>query len=104
MSTPEGFEPRRRRGRPLTTQGTEECTRCARMMGKPRVRWIGEALCNSCFYTAMRHAGICPDCGHEGVLPGRARRGSEVPVCLALAGNSRRVNKLRAARIGFSSG
>jgi len=33
--------------------------------------WPDEQLCNSCFYTAMRTRGICPICGHDGVLPGR---------------------------------
>jgi hypothetical protein len=48
--------------------------------------WPDEQLCNSCFYTAMRTRGICPICGHDGVLPGRASRTDSRPVCLACAG------------------
>ena len=48
--------------------------------------WPDEQLCNSCFYTAMRTRGICPICGHDGVLPGRAGRTDSRPVCLACAG------------------
>ena len=48
--------------------------------------WPDEQLCNSCFYTAMRTRGICPICGHDGVLPGRTNRTDSRPVCLACAG------------------
>jgi hypothetical protein len=48
--------------------------------------WPDEQLCNSCFYTAMRTRGICPICGHDGVLPGRANHTDSRPVCLACAG------------------
>jgi len=48
--------------------------------------WPGEQLCNSCFYTAMRTHGICPICGHDGLLPGRADRSDPRPVCLGCAG------------------
>ncbi|HUH70510.1 MAG TPA: recombinase XerD [Mycobacterium sp.] len=48
--------------------------------------WPDEQLCNSCFYTAMRTYGICPVCGHDGLLPGRANRTDPRPVCLACAG------------------
>ena len=51
-----------------------------------RVYWPGEQLCNSCFYAAMRTHGICPLCGHDGVLPGRANRTDPRPVCLVCAG------------------
>lgn len=75
-----------RRGRPQRTSGDYICGRCQRPMGKPRVRWVGEALCNSCYYTAMRTHGQCPSCGHEGVLPGRRKAGDDRPVCLPCAG------------------
>lgn len=55
-------------------------------MGKPRVRWPGERLCNSCFYTAMRTFGQCPRCGHDGVLPARARPDNPQPCCLECGG------------------
>jgi rRNA maturation endonuclease Nob1 len=42
------------------------------MVNTLRVRWPNDQLCHSCFYTAMRTQGICPLCGHDGVLPGRA--------------------------------
>jgi hypothetical protein len=34
----------------------------------------------------MRTYGICPRCGHDGVLPGRANRTDDRPVCLGCAG------------------
>lgn len=59
------------RGRPRVTTGALECSRCHRMANKLRVCWPGHQLCHSFFYTAMRTHGICPNCGHDGVLPGR---------------------------------
>ena len=77
----------RPRGRPHVSNGALRCTRCARMSTQQRTpSWPGEQLCNSCFYTAMRTYGICPICGHDGVLPGRANRTDPRPVCLACAG------------------
>ena len=78
----------RPRGRPHVNNGALRCTRCARMSTQQRTpSWPGEQLCNSCcFYTAMRTYGICPICGHDGVLPGRANRTDHRPVCLACAG------------------
>ena len=43
-------------------------------------------LLRSCFYTAMRTHGICPNCGHDGVLPGRLNHTDQRPVCLTCAG------------------
>ena len=34
----------------------------------------------------MRTHGICPLCGHDGVLPGRANQTDDRPVCLTCAG------------------
>lgn len=48
--------------------------------------WPDEQLCNSCFYTAMRTRGICPICGHDGLLPGRTNRTDARPICLTCAG------------------
>jgi RNA polymerase subunit RPABC4/transcription elongation factor Spt4 len=74
------------RGRPPVTNGHLKCTRCGRMSNQQRTpSWPGERLCNSCFYTAMRTYGICPICGHDGVLPGRANRLEPRPVCRACA-------------------
>jgi len=56
------------------------------MANKLRVEWPGDHLCHSCFYIAMRIHGICPSCGHEGVLPGRRNRTDPRPVCLTCAG------------------
>jgi hypothetical protein len=56
------------------------------MANRLRVYWPGDQLCNSCFYTAMRNHGVCPNCGHEGVLPGRRNRTDPRPVCLTCAG------------------
>ena len=79
--------PSRTRGRPHVDNGALRCTRCGRMSTQNRTpSWPGEQLCNSCFYTAMRTYGICPICGHDGVLPGRANRTDHRPVCLACAG------------------
>lgn len=50
-----------------------------------RVYWPGDQLCHSCFGTAMRNHGICPSCGHDGVLPGRLNRTDPRPVCLRCA-------------------
>lgn len=83
------IEPNRRstvQGRPRVTTGSLECSRCHRMVNTLRVYWPGDQLCHSCFYTAMRTHGICPLCGHEGVLPGRANRTDTRPVCLGCAG------------------
>ena len=33
----------------------------------------------------MRTHGICPSCGHDGVLPGRLNRTDPRPVCLTCA-------------------
>jgi hypothetical protein len=78
--------PSRTRGRPRGN-GALRCTRCERMCTQNRTpSWPDEQLCNSCFYAAMRTYGICPICGHDGVLPGRADRIHHRPVCLACAG------------------
>lgn len=83
------IEPKRRsttQGRPTVTTGDFECSRCHRMANRLRVYWPGDQLRNSCFYTAMRTRGICPRCGHDGVLPGRGNRTDPRPVCLGCAG------------------
>ena len=74
------------RGRPRVTSGAFECSRCHRMANKLRVYWPEDQLCHSCFYTAMRAHGICPTCGHDGVLPGRIDHTDSRPVCLTCAG------------------
>jgi hypothetical protein len=56
------------------------------MANRLRVYWPGDQLCNSCFYTAMRTHGICPSCGHDGVLPGRLNHTDQRPVCVTCAG------------------
>jgi hypothetical protein len=58
------------------------------MANQLRVNWPADRLCNSCFYTAMRTHGICSSCGHDGVLPGRARGADPRPVCMSCAGIS----------------
>lgn len=73
------------RGRPRVTTGALECSRCHRMANKLRVYWPGDQLCHSCFYTAMRTRGICPACGHDGVLPGRTDDTDSRPICLTCA-------------------
>ncbi|GLP81016.1 hypothetical protein [Mycobacterium antarcticum] len=55
------------------------------MANKLRVYWPGDQLCHSCFYAAMRTHGICPACGHDGVLPGRTGDTDSQPVCLTCA-------------------
>jgi hypothetical protein len=77
---------RTKRGRPLVTDGHFRCSRCQRMSNQRRASWPGEQLCYSCFYTAMRTRGICPRCGHDGVLPGLAADGDPEPICLSCAG------------------
>lgn len=84
--TPISPKPRStRRGRPTVTTGDFECSRCHRNANTLRVYWPGDQLCHSCFYTAMRTQGICPNCGHDGVLPGRLNRTDPHPVCLTCA-------------------
>lgn len=56
------------------------------MANQLRVNWPAEQLCHSCFYAAMRTYGICPICGHDGVLPGRDGRTDPRPICLSCAG------------------
>jgi hypothetical protein len=80
--------PSRKRGRPLVTNGQVRCSRCQRMTNQHRASWPGEDLCYSCFYAAMRTRGICPRCGHEGVLPGRDLDGDDQPICRSCAGIS----------------
>jgi hypothetical protein len=75
------------RGRPRVSGGKFLCTRCARMSVQNLTpSWPGETLCNSCFYAAMRTRGICPRCGHDGVLPGLAADGDREPICVSCAG------------------
>jgi hypothetical protein len=74
------------RGRPSVIDGALRCNRCGRMANQMRVYWPGEQLCHSCFYVAMRTHGICPRCGHDGVLPGRVDDTDPRPVCLLCAG------------------
>jgi hypothetical protein len=78
--------PSTKRGRPLVTDGHFRCSRCQRMANQRRASWPGEDLCYSCFYTAMRSRGICPRCGHDGVLPGLAPDGNPQPICQSCAG------------------
>ena len=61
-----------KRGRPLVTDGEFHCSRCQRMANQRRASWPGEQLCNSCFYAAMHTRGVCPQCGHDGILAGVA--------------------------------
>ena len=77
------------RGRPKRTSGNAYCDRCGRVVGKHRVHWPGERLCNSCFYIAMRTYGRCPICDHDGVLPARARANDPRPCCLECGGVNR---------------
>jgi hypothetical protein len=78
--------PSTKRGRPLVTDGHFLCSRCQRMANQRRASWPGEDLCYRCVYTAMRIRGICPRCGHDGVLPGLALDGIRQPICLSCAG------------------
>ena len=78
--------PSTKQGRPLVTDGRYRCSRCQRMANQRRAAWPGEDLCSSCFYTAMRNRGVCPGCGHDGVLPGLALDGDRRPICRSCAG------------------
>ena len=75
-----------KRGRPRVTDGQFRCSRCERMANQRRASWPGEDLCYSCFYAAMRTRGVCPGCGHNGVLPGLAFDADRQPICLSCAG------------------
>ena len=59
---------------------------CSGWPTSARASWPGENLCYSCFYAAMRTRGICPRCGHDGVLPGLAADGDREPICVSCAG------------------
>jgi hypothetical protein len=74
-----------KRGRPLVTDGEFHCSRCQRMANQRRASWPGEQLCNSCFYAAMHTRGVCPQCGHDGILAGIAADPSKRPICLSCA-------------------
>jgi hypothetical protein len=74
-----------KRGRPLVTDGEFHCSRCQRMANQRRASWPGEQLCNSCFYAAMHTRGVCPQCGHDGILAGLAADPSKRPICLSCA-------------------
>ena len=47
--------------------------------------WPGEQLCYSCFYAAMHTRGVCPQCGHDGILAGLATDAIRRPICLSCA-------------------
>jgi hypothetical protein len=74
-----------KRGRPLVTDGAFRCSRCQRMANQRRTSWPGEQLCYSCFYAAMKTRGICPQCSHDGILPGLADDPNRRPICLSCA-------------------
>lgn len=74
-----------KRGRPPVTDGAFRCSRCQRMANQRRATWPGEQLCHSCFYAAMHTRGVCPQCGHDGVLAGLAGDASRRPICLSCA-------------------
>ena len=85
-----------KRGRPLVTDGAFRCSRCQRMANQRRATWPGEQLCYSCFYAAMRTRGVCPQCGHDGVLPGRpCRRRDQAADLLVVRRDSRRLHLSR---------
>ena len=76
-----------KRGRPLVTDGQFRCSRCQRMANqRTSVLARRGQLCYSCFYAAMRTRGVCPGCGHDGVLPGLAIDADRQPICLSCAG------------------
>lgn len=74
-----------KRGRPPVTDGAFRCSRCQRMANQRRATWPGELLCYSCFYAAMHTRGVCPQCGHDGILAGLAGDASRQPICLSCA-------------------
>jgi hypothetical protein len=74
-----------KRGRPPVTDGAFRCSRCQQMANQRRATWPGEQLCYSCFYAAMHARGVCPQCGHDGVLAGLGGDASRRPICLSCA-------------------
>ena len=74
-----------KRGRPRVAGGEFHCSRCQLMSNQRRATWPGEQLCYSCFYAAMRTHGVCPQCGHDGILAGLATDPSRRPICLSCA-------------------
>lgn len=75
-----------KRGRPRVTGRQFRCSRCERIANQRRASWPGEDLCYSCFYAAMRTRGVCPQCGHDGILAGLAADAVRQPICLSCAG------------------
>ena len=55
------------------------------MANQRRASWPGERLCYSCFYAAIHTRGICPQCGHDGILAGLAMDAIRRPICLSCA-------------------
>ena len=74
-----------KRGRPPVYDGVFRCSRCQRMANQRRASWPGEQLCYSCFYSAMHTRGVCPQCGHDGILAGLATDAIRQPICLSCA-------------------
>jgi hypothetical protein len=87
------------------------------MANKLRVYWPGDQLCHSCFYTAMRTHGICPNCGHDAIMHRLRRLGvkllgsrntalqelvSEIhaPLVAEMIGYSDQVAQKHAAKVG----
>ena len=84
-----------KRGRPLVTDGVFRCSRCQRMANQRRASWPGEQLCYSCFYAAMHTRGVCPQCGHDGILAGLATRRNQAADLFVVRKNSRRLHLSR---------
>ena len=74
-----------KRGRPPVYDGVFRCSRCQRLANQRRASWPGEQLCYSCFYSAMHTRGVCPQCGHDGILAGHATDAIRQPICLSCA-------------------
>lgn len=74
----------RPRGRPRTTGGKNRCGRCNRSVSSVQRGWPEGPICNPCHYAATRTFGECPNCGREGMLPGRRSDGTDT--CVSCAG------------------
>ena len=48
-----------------------------------RTRWPEGGICGTCFHTAVRTTGTCPNCEHHGMLPGL---NNDQPICRRCAG------------------
>lgn len=86
----------RPRGRPRSEGTGFTCGRCDRATDKIRVRWPDGQICGICFTEAVHTYGVCPSCGKDHMLPGRASDG--LSICRECAGISTELTCIACGR------